>query len=153
MDTVDQATRSRMMAGIKVKNTRPERTLRGFLHREGFRFRLHPNILSGKPDLILPKYKLSIFVHGCFWHRHPSCPKTTMPSTNPGKWSEKFAANVERDRRNIANLRDLGWRVFVLWECGVSASGGSELAWLSQAIVSKGLSYVEWPIQPHRAGG
>jgi DNA mismatch endonuclease (patch repair protein) len=134
-----------MMAGIRGKNTRPERLVRSFLHRQGFRFRLHTSTLPGRPDLILPKYKLAIFVHGCFWHRHQNCPKATTPSTNVGKWSEKFVANEERDRRNIAKLRESGWRVFVLWECGLTGVIEQKLAWIPGAVRDHGVVFVDWP--------
>lgn len=116
-DVVDKATRSRMMSGIKGKNTKPEMVVRQGLHRAGYRFRLHARGLPGKPDLILPKWRAAIFVHGCFWHRHPGCRFATTPATRPDFWSEKFRQNVLRDQRNQAALRDQGWRVATVWEC------------------------------------
>lgn len=115
-DVVDKETRSRMMSGIRGKNTKPELTVRSFLHRAGLRFRLHAK-LPGKPDLVLPKYRTAVFVHGCFWHRHKGCPKTTSPQTRHGWWAEKFESNIARDRRNVIALRKLGWRVMTIWEC------------------------------------
>lgn len=116
-DVVDKATRSRMMSAIKGKNTKPEMVVRQGLHRAGFRFRLHAPGLPGKPDLILPKWRAAIFVHGCFWHRHPGCRFTTTPATRPDFWAEKFRRNVLRDQQNLTALRDLGWRVATVWEC------------------------------------
>jgi DNA mismatch endonuclease (patch repair protein) len=115
-DVVDRATRSRMMSGIRGKNTRPELIVRSFLHRAGLRFRLHAK-LPGKPDLVLPKYRTAVFVHGCFWHRHKDCRHATTPATNAVFWQEKFAANVRRDARVKQQLEDSGWRVLVIWSC------------------------------------
>lgn len=134
-DVVDKATRSRMMSGIKGKNTKPEMVVRQGLHRAGFRFRLHAPGLPGKPDLILPKWRAAIFVHGCFWHRHPGCRFTTTPATRPEFWAEKFRHNVLRDQRNQAALRNQGWRVATVWECDLRQ--GSEaieklVAWLRE---------------------
>jgi len=116
-DIVDRATRSRMMAGIKGKDTTPERLVRSHLHRAGLRFRLQAGDLPGRPDLVLPRWNAVIFVHGCYWHRHPGCRYATTPATNVHFWKNKFDANVARDTRNIAALRVAGWRVFVVWEC------------------------------------
>lgn len=116
-DIVDPATRSRMMSGIRGKNTQPELRLRRLLHAEGFRFRLHDKRLPGKPDIVLPKWKVAIQVQGCFWHRHEGCRFATVPATRPEFWAEKFAANVERDRRNLQKLHEADWRTVVIWEC------------------------------------
>lgn len=116
MDVVDAATRSRMMAGIRGKDTKPELVVRSFLHRAGLRFRLHAN-LPGKPDLVLPKYRAAVFVHGCFWHRHEGCRYTTTPASNVAFWQEKFAANVRRDAEVKRQLAELDWRVLVIWSC------------------------------------
>lgn len=118
-DVVDAATRSRMMAGIRGRDTRPEIALRRELHARGFRFRLHERKLPGRPDLVLPKWRAAVLVHGCFWHRHPDCRYATMPATRPEFWSAKFAGNVERDARNHAALLLLGWRVATVWECAL----------------------------------
>ena len=115
-DIVDRGTRSRMMAGIRGKDTKPELLVRKFLHRAGLRFGLHAS-LPGRPDLVLPKYDVVIFVHGCFWHRHRGCRFATVPKTNPKFWHEKFEANIARDRKAIRQLRSLGWRVIVVWSC------------------------------------
>ncbi|KZB54990.1 very short patch repair endonuclease [Thalassospira xiamenensis] len=117
MDIVDPKTRSRMMSNIKGKNTKPEMLLRRALHHIGFRYLLHDKRLPGKPDLLFPKYKSAVFVHGCFWHRHPGCKNATMPSTRRAFWEKKLLGNVARDRKRIEELESLGWRVLVVWEC------------------------------------
>lgn len=119
-DIVDRKTRSRMMAGIRGADTRPEIAVRSFLHRRGFRFRLRARELPGRPDIVLPKYGAVVFVHGCFWHRHPNCRFAYVPKTRRAFWLDKFAENVERDRAVARRLRDLEWRVFVVWECEIT---------------------------------
>ncbi|MGO4673324.1 very short patch repair endonuclease [Bosea sp. 2YAB26] len=119
IDVVDRQTRSRMMAGIKGKDTRPELALRMSLHRRGFRYRLHGRHLAGSPDLVLVKYGAVIFVHGCFWHRHNDCRYATTPSTRPGFWRTKFEANIARDSIVRAALKGSGWRVATVWECAL----------------------------------
>ena len=116
-DIVDKATRSRMMAGIRGRNTRPEVLVRSFLHRHGFRFRIHGKRLPGRPDVILPKYRTVIFVHGCFWHRHPGCPLAYWPKSNAEFWRVKLEGNATRDRRQQQELRKAGWKVRTVWEC------------------------------------
>jgi DNA mismatch endonuclease (patch repair protein) len=116
MDTVDRETRSRIMKSVPQKDTKPEMHLRKALHGMGFRYRLHDKRLPGSPDLVFPKYKAVIFVHGCFWHRH-GCKKTTTPSTREDFWKAKFKTNVERDKRNVRELEAAGWCVLVIWEC------------------------------------
>jgi len=116
-DIVDPKTRSRMMAGIKGKNTKPEMLVRKYLHGKGLRFRLHRKDLPGKPDLIFPGRKVALFVHGCFWHRHEGCSKATTPSSNVEFWEKKFSDNVARDKRVKEALEGLGWRVLIAWEC------------------------------------
>lgn len=117
-DVVDVATRSRMMSRIQGKNTSPELLVRQGLHALGFRFRIHAKHLPGKPDLVLPKYKASIFIHGCFWHGH-NCRYFRAPQTRPEFWLEKIRNNQARDQRQVAALRALGWRVLIVWECAV----------------------------------
>ena len=119
MDVVDKQTRSRMMANIKGKNTRPEITVRSLLHRQGFRFRLHDKSLPGKPDLVLRKYKAVIFVHGCYWHRHENCKLASTPKQNTKFWLKKFDANLRRDGEVYYQLKVLGWRTAVIWECAI----------------------------------
>ena len=120
-DMLSKAERSALMARIRGVNTTPELTVRRFLHKHGFRFRLHSRNLPGRPDIVLPRLHTVIFVHGCFWHRHPGCPKTTTPSTHQAFWQAKFKANVERDKRKVAELADLGWRAITIWECEATA--------------------------------
>lgn len=117
-DIVDKATRSRMMAGIRGKDTKPEKLVRSALHRAGFRFRLHVADLPGKPDIVLPKYRTAIFVHGCFWHGH-KCRNFKWPKTRKAFWKAKIEGNVARDRKAIGELRRSGWNVKVIWECRV----------------------------------
>ena len=105
------------MARVKGKHTKPEIAVRRALHRLGYRFRLHRSDLAGRPDIVLPKYKTAIFVHGCFWHRHPNCSKASMPKTRIDFWRDKFEANVARDRRNAEALEAAGWTVLTVWEC------------------------------------
>lgn len=126
-DVVDPVTRSRMMSGISGKNTQPEMFLRKMLHRAGFRFRLHDAKMPGKPDLVLPKYRAVVFVHGCFWHRHEGCYWCSVPTSNADFWSEKFRKNVERDRRQVELLRQAGWRVGIVWECALRRNGSSAI--------------------------
>jgi DNA mismatch endonuclease (patch repair protein) len=104
------------MSRIRSKNTKPEILLRKTLHGMGLRYRLHDRKLPGAPDLVLPKYRAVIFVHGCFWHRH-GCKLTTTPSTQEDFWQAKFRANIERDRKNVRELETRGWRVLIVWEC------------------------------------
>lgn len=125
-DIVDKATRSRMMAGIGGRNTRPELRLRSALHAMGFRFRIHVKELPGKPDILLPGYRAAILVHGCFWHRHGGCRYTTTPATRPEFWAAKFAGNVRRDAITAAELATLGWRVAIIWECALRTDADVE---------------------------
>ena len=113
---VDPA-RSELMRRVRGKDTTPERAVRRVAHALGYRFRLHRRDLPGTPDLVFPRLRRAIFVHGCFWHRHEGCVRTTTPKTRAAYWREKFEQNLRRDRRNLAALRRLGWRVLVVWEC------------------------------------
>ena len=108
-----------MMAGIKGKDTAPEMAVRQFLHREGFRYRLHARDLPGRPDILLPRYRTAVQVHGCFWHQHPGCRYAYRPSSNSAFWDKKLAGNRQRDERNEEKLHALGWRVCTVWECEV----------------------------------
>jgi DNA mismatch endonuclease (patch repair protein) len=116
-DVFSRAKRSRIMSRIKGKDTKPEVKVRSLLHRLGYRFRLHRKDLPGTPDIVLPRHKAVIFVHGCFWHRHEGCPRATLPANNAAFWREKLQGNVERDRRHREELRSLGWRVLSIWQC------------------------------------
>lgn len=126
VDVVDPATRSRMMSGIRGTNTTPELLTRKFLHSHGFRFRLHVKGLPGKPDIVLPKYRTVIFVHGCFWHQHPGCKDSVMPKSNTKFWTEKLVGNTRRDAKNIFELAKLGWQCLIVWECEVDNSKGQK---------------------------
>lgn len=117
VDVVSPADRSRMMAGIKGKNSQPELLVRRLLFASGYRFRLHRRDLPGTPDIVMPARKVAIFVHGCFWHLHHECRYAKMPTTRPDFWKAKLEANVGRDRRAIEKLQTLGWRVLCIWEC------------------------------------
>lgn len=105
------------MRAVKRANTAPEIIVRQVLHALGIRFRLHRRDLPGSPGVVLPRFRTVIFVHGCFWHRHPDCRYTTTPKTRQEYWLPKFAANIERDLRKEAQLQALGWRVLLVWEC------------------------------------
>lgn len=105
------------MRAVKGKNTTPELTVRRKLHALGLRFRLHRRDLPGTPDIVLPGLRTVIFVHGCFWHRHANCKLTTTPKTRLDYWLPKFSANVDRDKRKLAELNELGWRAITIWEC------------------------------------
>lgn len=124
-DTLTSERRSWNMSRIRGRDTRPELRLRSLLHRAGFRFRLHAKQLPGRPDVVLPKYRTVIFVHGCFWHRHPGCRNATIPSTRREFWQEKFDSNVSRDARNQAALEAAGWTVLTVWECELKADAES----------------------------
>ncbi|GAA0868627.1 very short patch repair endonuclease [Brevundimonas basaltis] len=130
-DVVDAATRSRMMSGIRGKNTKPELLIRKALHARGFRYRLHCKDLPGNPDLCLPKYRAVIFVHGCFWHGH-DCHLFKWPKTRPEFWREKIGRNREVDAAAMARLQDAGWRVAVVWECSIK--GRLRLADLPEVV-------------------
>jgi DNA mismatch endonuclease (patch repair protein) len=117
VDRLTPVRRSWLMSRVRGKNTTPELTVRKAAHSLGLRFRLHRRDLPGTPDLVFPKWKTVIFVHGCFWHRHVGCAKASVPKTRVCYWTEKFRHNVKRDRRNQKLLRDTGWSVLTVWEC------------------------------------
>ena len=119
VDVVDKKTRSRMMAGIKGKNTKPEMLLRRALHAGGFRYRIHDAKLPGKPDLVFPMYEAVVFIHGCFWHQHPECWWNTTPAANAAFWKHKLGENAKRDKRTINELQEHGWRIAIVWECSL----------------------------------
>ena len=105
------------MARVRGKDTQPELIVRRVLNRDGYRFRLHRKDLPGRPDIVLPKYQSVIFVHGCFWHGHKSCPRSKRPSSNSEFWDRKLDANMDRDLANLQRLEELGWSSLVIWEC------------------------------------
>ncbi|HEY9233821.1 MAG TPA: very short patch repair endonuclease [Phenylobacterium sp.] len=118
MDIVDPETRSRMMSRIRGKDTRPELAIRRALHAAGLRYRLQARTLPGRPDIVLPRHRAVVFVHGCFWHRHDSCRYATTPTTRPEFWAAKFEGNIRRDAEVAKALLSGGWRVATVWECG-----------------------------------
>jgi len=122
VDIVDTATRSRMMAGIRGRNTKPELLIRSLLHRQGFRFRLNVSDLPGKPDIVLPRFHAVIFVNGCFWHGH-NCVLFKWPKTRPDFWRKKIEGNRENDHIVKQKLLATGWRVGIVWECSVRGTG------------------------------
>ena len=126
-DTLTKSERSALMSKIRGTNTKPEVLVRSALHRAGFRFRLYTRALPGRPDIVLPKHGVVIFVHGCFWHRH-GCSLSSEPRTRAKFWREKFARNVARDARNARALRMLGWRVLTVWECALRTQAKRERA-------------------------
>ena len=115
-ERIDRA-RSALMSRVRCKNTKPELVVRREVHALGYRFRLHRSDLPGTPDLVFPRLHKVVFVHGCFWHRHEGCSRTTTPTTRAAYWQRKFEQNVQRDRRNVTMLEALGWKVLVIWEC------------------------------------
>ena len=117
MDVHAPEQRSFNMSRIRSKNTKPELLVRRLLHHMGYRFRLHRRDLPGSPDVVLPRYHVLIYVHGCFWHRHEGCRFATTPSTNTEKWQRKFQENILRDHKNREDAQRLGWRSIVVWEC------------------------------------
>lgn len=133
-DRLSPEHRSWNMSRIRGKDTGPELRLRSMLHREGFRFRLHARKLPGRPDLVLPKYRTAIFVHGCFWHRHPGCRNATDPANRATFWQEKFRSNVARDARNRAALEAAGWAVEVVWECELGTDAQGVLTRLKRSL-------------------
>ena len=118
MDTLTPPERSALMARIRSVDTKPELFVRRALHAQGYRYRLHGRGLPGRPDLVFKKRRCAVFVHGCFWHRH-GCKRTTSPKSRQAYWQGKFTQNVERDRRNIRQLAEDGWQVFIAWECEI----------------------------------
>lgn len=117
VDTLSPAQRSERMSRIRSSDTSPELALRSALHRKGLRYSLRNNALPGKPDIAFPRRQLAIFVHGCFWHRHENCSISHIPKSNTSFWLAKFDRNVSRDRRAQEELLEMGWKVYVVWEC------------------------------------
>ena len=120
VDRISAEHRSWNMSRIRATNTRPELAVRSLLHRLGYRFRLHRSDLPGKPDIVLPKHKTVLFVHGCFWHRHANCRFASAPKSRTEFWNAKFARNIERDVEIRRSLRRLGWKVIIVWECDLA---------------------------------
>jgi DNA mismatch endonuclease (patch repair protein) len=126
-DVVSVKVRSKMMAGIRPKDTKPEMMVRRALNSAGIGYRLHRTELPGTPDLVMAGRRAVIFVHGCFWHRHEGCRFASLPASNAGFWGPKLDRNVERDRKAVADLVAAGWRVLTVWECATRRSSATEL--------------------------
>jgi DNA mismatch endonuclease (patch repair protein) len=133
MDTVDRATRSRIMSAVGRKDTGAELLLRSVLHRAGLRYRLHERSLPGSPDLVFPRFRAVIFVHGCYWHSH-GCYRSTVPKSRRKFWADKFAANRARDSRNERLLVENGWRVLIVWECALRGKGAKSTAAIGRGV-------------------
>lgn len=118
MDVFTPAKRSEVMRRVRSRDTRPELAVRKVVHGLGYRYRLHVRALPGSPDLVLPRLRKAIFIHGCFWHGH-SCPAAALPATRTEYWSHKQSRNSQRDRKNLRALRSSGWSVLVIWECQI----------------------------------
>ena len=116
-DVFTREQRSRIMRRVKGRDTKPELLVRSLVHRMGFRFRVQGRDLPGNPDIVLPRHRKVIFVHGCFWHGHKRCPRSKRPATNKAFWNRKLDGNVERDKRFRRELRRLGWKALIVWEC------------------------------------
>lgn len=127
-DVFEPAVRSYVMSRVKGKDTKPEMAVRSFLHRRGYRFTLHGKfrgiILPGRPDIVLPKYRMVVFVHGCFWHAHEGCRDFSIPETRTDWWQEKLLGNRARDQKHRAHLEDMGWKVHVIWTCRIKPPKG-----------------------------
>ena len=134
-DIVDRETRSRMMSGIRARNTKPELVIRRALHARGFRYRVHVTTLPGKPDIVLPKLRSAILVHGCFWHGH-DCSLFRLPATRREFWEAKIARNRERDGEVLDALRAEGWRCVTVWECALRGPGRRELPQVIDTLVA-----------------
>ncbi len=132
-DRVTAAVRSRMMSAVRGKNTAPERAVRAALFAAGYRYRLHRKDLAGSPDIVLPRHRLAVFVHGCFWHGH-ECPKGRRPTSNVDFWNPKLDRNMARDRNNRTRLEAVGWKVVVVWECDVPQGIAALLETLDEAV-------------------
>ena len=126
MDNRSTESRSRNMSRIPSKNTKPEEMVRKYLFGQGFRYRKNVSKLPGKPDIVLPKYKTIVFVNGCFWHAHEGCKWFVPPKSNIEFWQKKFKYNVKRDESNYQKLRELGWRVLIVWECEIRHGNAEE---------------------------
>ena len=119
MDFVSKSKRSKIMKSIKSKNTKPELILRKFLFAQGLRYKINYKKLPGKPDIVFVSSEVSIFVHGCFWHQHKDCEITNIPASNSSFWASKFDANLERDKKNLMEIKKMGWDVLTIWECEI----------------------------------
>ena len=134
MDLLTKEKRSWNMSRIRGKDTRPEKKMRSLLHCKGYRFRLSDKALPGRPDIVLTKYRAVIFVHGCFWHRHPDCQYAYIPKSRVDFWKEKFAQNVKRDKENLLLLQKSAWLPIVPWECEIKKNAVDVLNRVSQIL-------------------
>jgi len=135
MDFMSPIQRSAAMSAVRGTETQIERILRSQLHRKCLRFRKNVRWLPGCPDIVLPKYRCVVFVHGCFWHHHKNCKRSKLPATRRSFWEKKIADNVNRDRRQVTHLRSEGWRVLIVWECRLRQSATQDKA--VERLVSK----------------
>lgn len=143
MDIFSKKHRTKLMAGIRAEDTKPELLVRKLLFEQGFRYRIHRKDLPGTPDIVMAKYNLCIFVHGCYWHRHDLCRLAYTPKTRANFWSNKFNENADRDKRNTTELLAQGWRVMVVWECATRKLPSDFLADLLRSSVNASLPYQE----------
>jgi len=135
-DSISKQHRSWNMSRIKSRDTKPEKALRSYLHRAGYRYRVHQRTIPGTPDLAFPTQKLAVFVHGCFWHRHRGCRFSYTPETNKDFWKAKFAENRQRDRKALQALRKAGWTPIVIWECQIKRDAAKAAGPLTEALPS-----------------
>lgn len=133
-DHLSAEKRSWNMSRIRSKDTSVEKKVRSYLFAQGFRFRKNDPRLPGKPDIVLPKYHTVIFIHGCFWHRHPGCKYATTPSTNAEYWTKKFSRNIENDNKHSQELTSQGWKVLIVWECDIRNRFSASMDELEKAI-------------------
>lgn len=148
VDVLDQQTRSRMMASVRSKDTAPEVVVRKALHRRGFRYRTHVAELPGKPDIVLPRYRAAILVHGCFWHGH-DCALFQFPATRREFWDAKISRNRERDKEVREALRSTGWRCLTVWECALRGAEKREfMGLISDVAAWIAYSIAKWPPVP-----
>lgn len=137
-DIFSPEKRSEIMSLVRHESSKPEVRVRKLLHRAGYRFRLHNKKLPGTPDIVLPKYKTVVFVHGCFWHHHEGCKRAALPKKNREFWAAKFERNMQRDKRVRHELKELGWRVIVVWECELAKKNEHILCEKLDSIRTKG---------------
>lgn len=153
MDTVDNQTRSRIMSSVGQKDTGPEMLLRTVLHGAGLRYRLHDRTLPGSPDLVFPRFRAVVFVHGCYWHSH-GCYRSTVPKSRRTFWEGKFSANRQRDRRDLDALNTRNWRAMIVWECalkGKTACPPAAITEVVKAWLRSSESFAEFPCRSSTA--
>lgn len=144
MDDLTAEQRHKNMSNIHSSNTKPEEIVRKYLFQKGFRYRKNDKRYPGKPDIVLPKYRVVIFVHGCFWHQHKDCRYAVLPKSNPDYWLPKLTRNMERDDKSINALQELGWRVIIVWECALKPKQRSScLEQLPRIIQEQQLPFIE----------